>query len=127
MSERRASCNRVYPCSHTMTGSNSDKTTSLSSTTNASDPVSSLSGDIELIVQLLGHDVPDDIADQDIGTLLRQLEQADTIGQNVEERIDAVLSRLDSLLSTLQPEGEAQIVDVQAGSRPQEADNDQGH
>jgi len=110
-----------------MTGSNSDKTTSLSSTTNASDPVSSLSGDIELIVQLLGHDVPDDIADQDIGTLLRQLEQADTIGQNVEERIDAVLSRLDSLLSTLQPEGEAQIVDVQAGSRPQEADNDQGH
>ena len=109
-----------------MTGSNSDNTTSLSSTTNASEPVSSLSGDIDLIVQLLGHDVPDDIADQDIETLLRQLEQADTIGQNVEERIDAVLSRLDNLLSTLQPEGEPQIVDEQAGgTRPQEADKDQ--
>ena len=109
-----------------MTGSNPDNTT-LSSTTNAPEPVSSLSGDIELIVQLLGHDVPDDIADQDIATLLRQLDQAETIGQNVEERIDAVLSRLDNLLSTLRPEGEPQIVDVQVGStRPQEADKDQG-
>ena len=111
-----------------MTDSNSDNTTTSSSTTNTSEPVSSLSGDIELIVQLLGHDVPDDIADQDIETLLRQLEQADTIGQNVEERIDAVLSKLDGLLSTLQPGGEPQIVDVQADStRPQEADKDQGH
>lgn len=110
-----------------MTDSDSENTTTSSSTTNASEPVSSLSGDIELIVQLLGHDVPDDIADQDIETLLRQLDQADTIGQNVEERIDAVLSRLDGLLSILQPGGEPQIVDVQAGStRPQEADKDQG-
>lgn len=108
-----------------MTGSNSDNAT-LSSTANAPEPVSSLSGDIELIVQLLGHDIPDDIADQDIATLLRQLDQAETIGQNVEERIDVVLSRLDNLLSTLQPEGEPQISDAQAGStQPQGADKDQ--
>jgi hypothetical protein len=111
-----------------MTGSKTDST-ALSSTTNAPEPVSSLSGDIELILQLLGHDVPDDIADQDIATLLRQLDQAETIGQNVEERIDAVLSRLDTLLSTLQPEGEPQIVDVQACStrpQPEGSDKDQG-
>lgn len=108
-----------------MTNSNSDNATSHSTTTNASEPISSLSGDIEHILDLLGHDVPDDVADQDIETLLQQLEQADSIGQNVEGRIDAVLSRLDHLLSTLQPEGEPQVVDKQASdTRPQKAEKD---
>jgi len=110
-----------------MTDSNSNNTTSLSSATTSSETGSSLSGDIEKIFELLGHDIPDDVADQDIGTLLRQLEQADSIGQNVEGRIDAVLGKLDHLLATLQPEGEPQIVDAQAGhSRAQKADKDPG-
>jgi hypothetical protein len=112
-----------------MTGPNSDNATSHPSTTttNASEPLSSLSGDIEQILELLGHDVPDDVADQDIETLLQQLEQADSIGQNVEGRIDAILSRLDHLLSTLQPEGEPQVVDAQAVDiQPQKADKDPG-
>lgn len=76
---------------------------------------------------MLEHDVPDDVADQDIETLLQQLDQADSIGQNVEGKIDAVLSRLDHLLSALQPEGESQIADEQAGdSGPQKADKDPG-
>ena len=111
-----------------MTSSNLDNTTSLSSTTDASDPLSSLSGDVEHIFRLLGHDVPDDIADQDIGTLLQQLERADSIGQDVEGRIDGVLARLDHLLSILQHDGEPQAVDAQAGkTEPQKADKDPGN
>ena len=110
-----------------MNGSNSDNATSHSPTTNASEPLSPLSGDIEHILQVLEHDVPGDVTDQDIETLLQQLDQADSIGQNVEGKIDAVLSRLDHLLSTLQPEGESQIADEQAGdSGPQKADEDPG-
>jgi hypothetical protein len=110
-----------------MTSSNLGNPTSPSSATDASDPLSSLSGDVERIFELLGHDVPDDIADQDIGTLLQQLEQADSIGQDVEGRIDAVLARLDHLLSMLQHEGEPQAVDVQAGKTgPHTAEKDPG-
>lgn len=110
-----------------MTSSNSDNTTSVSSATDASEPLSSLSGDIERIFELLGHDVPDDVADQDIGTLLQQLDRADVIGQDVEGKVDAVLARLDQLLSTLQHEGESEAVDAQAGKTgPQETDKDRG-
>ncbi|KAI9510765.1 hypothetical protein F5148DRAFT_1281534 [Russula earlei] len=108
-----------------MTGSNTDNTTSLSSTTDALEPSSSLSSDIGQIFQLLGHDVPDDVADQDVGTLLRQLERAHTIGQNVEDRIDAVLGQLDHLLSTLQRDGRSHTVDVldgEAAPQPEELD-----
>jgi hypothetical protein len=110
-----------------MNGSNSDNAASHSSTTNTSEPLSSLSGDIEHILQVLEHDVPDDVTDQDIEALLQQLDQANSIGQNVEGKIDAVLSRLDHLLATLQPEGESRTVDEQAGdSGPQKADKDPG-
>lgn len=108
-----------------MTSSNSDNTTSPSSATDASDPLSSLSGDVERIFELLGHDVPDDVADQDIGTLLQQLDRADSIGQDVEGKVDAVLARLDHLLSTLQHDGDPQAEDAQADKTgPQETDID---
>jgi hypothetical protein len=103
-------------CRLPMTSSNLDNTTSPSSATDALDPLSSLSGDVEHIFQLLGHDVPDDIADQDIEPLLQQLERADSIGQDVEGRMDAVLASLDHLLSTLQHDGEPQAVDAQGGN-----------
>jgi hypothetical protein len=112
----------------TMTSSNSDNTTSPSSVTDTSDLLSSISGDVEHVFDLL-HDVPDDVADQDIGTLLRQLDRADSIGQDVEGKVDAVLARLDHLLSTLQHDGEPepQAVDAQAGkTRRQETDKDRG-
>ncbi|KAH9980604.1 hypothetical protein BJV74DRAFT_855951 [Russula compacta] len=110
-----------------MTSSNTNNTTSPSSATDTSDPLSSPSGDIQHIFQLLGHDVPDDVADQHIETFLRQLERADSVSQNVEGRIDAVLDRLDHLLSTLQP-GERQTVDAQVGKAGSEkADKDPGH
>lgn len=109
-----------------MTSSNLDNATSLSSATDASDPLSSLSGDVEHIFQLLGHDVPDDIADQDIETLLQQLERADSIGQDVEGRVDAVLERLDHLLSTLQHDGEPQAIDAQAGKTESKKADDPG-
>jgi hypothetical protein len=109
-----------------MTSSNSDKT-SPSSVTDASDLLSSISGDVEHVFELLGHDVPDDVADQDIETLLQQLDRADSIGQDVEGKVDAVLARLDQLLSTLQHDEEPQPVDAQAGKTgPQETDKDQG-
>lgn len=114
-------------CRLPMTSSNLDNTTSPSSATDALDPLSSLSGDVEHIFQLLGHDVPDDIADQDIEPLLQQLERADSIGQDVEGRMDAVLASLDHLLSTLQHDGEPQAVDAQAGNAdPQKADKAPG-
>jgi hypothetical protein len=110
-----------------MTSSNSDNTTSPSSVTDASNLLSSLSGDVEHLSELLGHDVSDDVADQDIGTLLQQLDRADSIGQDVEGKVDAVLARLDHLLSTLQHDGGSQAVDAQADKNgPQETDKDQG-
>jgi len=110
-----------------MTSSNSDNTTSPSSVTDASDLLSSLSGDVEHVFELLAHDVPDDVADQDIGTLLQQLDRADSIGQDVEGKVDAVLARLDHLLSTLQHDEEPQAVDAQAGKTgPQGTDKDRG-
>src|SRR6266436_2727582 len=106
--------------------SNSDNTTSPSSVTDASDLLSSLSGDAEHLVEFLGHDVPDDVADQDIGTLLQQLDRADSIGQDVEGKVDAVLARLDHLHSTLQHDG-GQAVETQASKTgPQETDKDRG-
>ncbi|KAH9983883.1 hypothetical protein BJV77DRAFT_1040760 [Russula vinacea] len=90
-----------------MTSSNLDNATSLSSATDASDPLSSLSGD-------------------DIETLLQQLERADSIGQDVEGRVDAVLERLDHLLSTLQHDGEPQAVDAQAGKTESKKADDPG-
>ena len=113
-----------------MTNSNSDNATSHPSVANGSEPLFSLSGDIEHIRQLLEQDVPDDVADQDIEALLQQLEHADSIGQSVEGKLDAVLSRLDHLLSTLQPEGGSQTANAQADdtrSQKQEADKDPGH
>ena len=112
----------------TMTSSNPDEATSPSSVTDASDLLSSpLSGDIEPVFEFLEHDVPDDVADQDIGTLLQQLDRADSIGQDVEGKVDAVLARLDHLLSTLQHDGEPQAVDAQPGKTgPQEMDKDRG-
>lgn len=107
-----------------MTSSNLDNTASHSSATDASDPLSSLSGDVEHIFR---HDVPDDVADQDIETLLQQLERADSVGQDVEGRIDAVLASLDHLLSTLQPDREPEAVDAQAGkAESQNADKGLG-
>jgi hypothetical protein len=104
-----------------MTNSNTDDTTSPSSATHASEPVSSLSADIEQILQALELDVADDNADQDVGPLLRQLERADSIGQNVEGRMDAILDSLDRLLSTLQDD---QTTDVKADNTgSQRADN----
>lgn len=110
-----------------MTSSNSDNTTSPSSITDASDPLASLSGDVEHVFKLLGHDIPDDVADQDIETLLQQLDRADSIGQDVEGKVDAVIARLDHLLSALQHDGEPQAVDAQVGKTgAQETDKDQG-
>jgi hypothetical protein len=109
----------------TMTSSNSDNTTSPSSVTDTSDLLSSLSGDVEHVFESLGRDVPDDVADQDIETLLQQLDRADSIGQDVEGKVDLILARLDHLLSTLQHDGEPQVVDAQAGKTgPQETDKD---
>ena len=110
-----------------MTSSNLDNKTSHSSTTDASDSLSSPSGDVEHIFRLLGHNVPDDVADQDIGSLLQQLERADSIGQDVEGRIDAVLASLDHLLSTLQRDGEPEAVVAPDGkAEPQKADKGLG-
>lgn len=110
-----------------MTSSNSDNTTSPSSVTDTSDILSSLSGDVEHVFESLGRDVPDDVADQDIETLLQQLDRADSIGQDVEGKVDLILARLDHLLSTLQHDGEPQAVDAQAGKTgPQETDKDRG-
>jgi hypothetical protein len=107
--------------------SNSDNTTSPSSVTDASDLLSSLSGDAEHLVEFLGHDVPDDVADQDIGTLLQQLDRADSIGQDVEGKVDAVLARLDHLLSALQHDEEPQVADAQASrTGAQDSDKVQG-
>ena len=112
---------------YSMSDTKTDATTSPSSVNGSSEPVSSLSDDIEHIRWLLSQDIPEDAADQDIAALLQQLERADTIGQNVEGRIDAILETLDSLLGTLQPDGGPQSVDAQGGATtPQRADQDLG-
>jgi hypothetical protein len=107
-----------------MSGSKTATTTSVSSLTDVSEQRSSLSNDIEHISQLLAQDIPDDAADEEIANLLLQLERADSIGQNVEGRIDAILDKLDHLLGTLQHDGDSQIVDTEVGmTAPQKLGN----
>lgn len=93
-----------------------DATTSPSSVNRPSETAASLSDDIENIRLLLSQDVPEDAADQDIEALLQQLERADSIGQNVEGRMDAILETLDGLLGTLQPDGGHPTVEAQGGA-----------
>jgi hypothetical protein len=109
-----------------MSGSNTNTTTSLSSLTDVSQEKSSLSSDIEHISRLLAQDIPDDAADQDIATLLQQLERADSIGQNVEGRIDVILDKLDHLLGTLQHDGDSRSVHAQAANDTTAPQNDIG-
>jgi hypothetical protein len=90
-------------------------TTSVSSLTDVSEQTSSLSNDIEHISRILAQDIPDDAADQDLATFLQQLERADTIGQNVEGRIDTILDKLDHLLGTLQQDGDSRPVGAHTG------------
>jgi hypothetical protein len=98
-----------------MSTSKTDTTTSISSLADASEQSSSLSNDVEHISQLLAQDIPDDAADQDLATFLKQLERADSIGQNVEGRIDTILDKLNHLLGTLQQDGDSRPVDAHAG------------
>lgn len=99
------------------TTTTTDITTSLPSSVNgSSEPVSSLSDGIEHIRTFLEQDIPEDAADQDIAALLQHLDRIDSIGHDVEGRIDAVLEKLDSLLGTLQPDKGPQTVDAQGGS-----------
>ena len=112
---------RHYRMSETTT--TTDVTTSSPSSVNgSSEPVSSLSDDIEHIRSFLSQDTPEDAADQDIAALLQHLDRIDSIGHDVEGRIDAVLEKLDSLLGTLQPDNGPQTVEAQGSSAtPQRA------
>src|SRR6266404_3712120 len=74
---------------------NTDATTSPSSVNGLTESLSSLSDDLEHLRSLLAHDIPGDAADQEIGAWLQELERADSIGENVEERIDGILETLD--------------------------------
>ena len=106
---------------------NTDATTSPSSVNGLTESLSSLSDDLEHLRSLLAHDIPGDAADQEIGALLQELERADSIGENVEERIDGILETLDTLLVTLQPDGDPQTVEAQGGATaPQGTGNDLG-
>jgi hypothetical protein len=78
---------------------------------------------LEHIRSFLSQDFPEDAADQDIAALLQHLDRIDSIGNDVEGRIDAVLEKLDSLLGTLQPDTSPQTVEAQGGSTtPQRED-----
>lgn len=108
-----------------MSDTTTDATTTSLPVNGPSEPVSHLSDDIENIRWLLSQEIPEDAADQEIGALLQQLERADSIGQNVEGRMDAILETLDSLLGTLQPDGDPQAVEAPGGATtPQSAGQD---
>ncbi|KAF8262222.1 hypothetical protein EI94DRAFT_1744058 [Lactarius quietus] len=93
-----------------------DATTSRSSVNGSSEPVSSLFDEIEHMHSLLSQDIPEDTADQDIAALLQHLDRIDSISDEVEGRIDAVLEKLDSILSTPQPDRGTQTVEAQVDS-----------
>ncbi|KAI0297613.1 hypothetical protein B0F90DRAFT_1819203 [Multifurca ochricompacta] len=104
--------------------SNTSTTTSLPFVNGSTEPVSD---NIEHIRELLALNIPDVDADQDVGTLLRQLESADSVGQNVEGRIDVILERLDLLLRTLQQDGDPQTAAAEIGTTGlQKADKGHG-
>jgi hypothetical protein len=92
-----------------------DVTTSPSSANGSSEPASSLPDDLEHIRSFLSQDFPEDAADQDIAALLQHLDRIDSIGNEIEGRIDAVLEKLDSILDTPQPDGGPQTVEAQGG------------
>ena len=71
----------------------------------------------------LSQDIPEDATDQDITALLQHMDRVDSIGLDVEGKIDAVLEKLDSLLGTLQqPDTSPQTVEAQGGpTTPQRA------
>lgn len=71
----------------------------------------------------LSQDIPEDATDQDITALLQHMDRVDSIGLDVEGKIDAVLEKLDSLLGTLQqPDTSPQNVEAQGGpTTPQRA------
>jgi hypothetical protein len=91
-----------------------DLTTSPSSVNGSSEPASSLPIDLEHIRSFLSQDFPEDAADQDIAALLQHLDRIDSIGNEIEGRIDAVLEKLDSIIDTPQPD--PQTVEAQGGS-----------
>lgn len=92
-----------------------DVTTSPSSVNGSSEPVSSISDDLEHIRSLLSQDFPEDAADQDIAALLQHLDRIDSIGNEMEGRIDAVLEKLDNILDAPQPDRDPQTVGTQGG------------
>jgi hypothetical protein len=97
------------------TTTTTDVTTSPSSVNGSSEPVSSLSDGIEQMRSFLSQDIPEDATDQDIAALLQHMDRVDSIGLDVEGKIDAVLGKLDSLLGTLQPDTSLQTVEAQGG------------
>ncbi|KAI0309318.1 hypothetical protein OF83DRAFT_1072213 [Amylostereum chailletii] len=69
------------------------------------------------------NDKDDSAADLDITSLLRQLEQADGIGRDVEGRIDAVLEQLDGILGSFGEDGKVlEAEDGQAASQDGKAE-----
>lgn len=92
-----------------------DVTTSPSSVNGSSEPVSSISDDLDYIRSFLSQDFPEDAADQDIAALLQHLDRIDSIGNEIEGRIDAVLEKLDSILDAPQPDRGPQTVETQGG------------
>lgn len=46
---------------------------------------------------------PSDQADQELATLFKYLESANTVASGVESRLDGLLANLDSMLSRLEP------------------------
>ena len=63
---------------------------------------SSLEDDISALRRFLAQETPDETADQDLATLIRQLEQAEGIGRDVEGKVDLLLENLDKILEALE-------------------------
>jgi site-specific recombinase XerD len=95
----------------------SDKVNGSAHTT-AQAAVTSIEADIAQLNQLLSQESLDDADEASVAELLARLESADGVAEGVENKLDALLGNLDSLLASLE-QGDEPLTESKA-SQPTE-------
>ncbi|KAJ6609333.1 hypothetical protein B0H10DRAFT_2064390 [Mycena sp. CBHHK59/15] len=84
----------------------------------------SIEDDIAQLNQLLSQESLDNAEEASVAELLARLESADGVTKGVESKLDALLGNLDSLLETLEKEGEPVRPDSSKPTASQSTDNE---
>ena len=102
----------------------SDKAKVNGSGPNAAQINASIEADIAELSELLSQDTLDDAGEASVAELLARLESADGVAKGVENKLDALLGNLDSLLASLEKNGEIAQSDVKVPESQQSTNKD---